>query len=124
MTITISINLPLLSEFLSQKVAQMEEQGSASCVTSPLRCASLITCILLGPEFGRNLMTYNIDDDTDGFIEMIEKKFIGAWFEPNGVFCASPIYFKDDAYEFSVNPEIIKIVETNRFHGREKLKIM
>lgn len=45
-------------------------------------------------------------------------------FLPNDDFCASPIYIEDDAYEFSIDPEVITLVESHAFHEHENEKVV
>lgn len=42
-------------------------------------------------------------------------------FLPNDDFCASPIYIKDDAYEFSIDPEVITLVDAFHDHENENI---
>lgn len=45
-------------------------------------------------------------------------------FLPNDDFYSSPIYIKDDAYEFSIDPEVITLVEPHAFHDHENENVV
>lgn len=107
---SMSTNVRPLSDFLAQKIAQVKEQGSASN-DFPSHSSSSITLVTFDAKLGKDFKEFDVDNDPDGFIEMIKNNGLGEWFEPSDDFCASPIYTKDAIYELSVDPEIIKIAE-------------
>ena len=47
------------------------------------------------------------------------KQSLNARMKPNPAFATSPIFVTDKDYEFSVDPDIITLVESDPFHGYE-----
>ena len=49
----------------------------------------------------------------------VERKSLNARMQYDSKFANSPIFVTDKDYEFSVDPELITLVESNPFHGYE-----
>ena len=53
-----------------------------------------------------------------------ERKSLNARMKCDPKFSTSPIFVTDKDYEFSVDPELITLVESVPFHGAMKLKLL
>ena len=63
-------------------------------------------------------------DDLKKLLGKLKEKSLNARMQYDPKFSTSPIFVTDKDYEFSVNPELITLVETDPFHGYESKTAM
>jgi hypothetical protein len=68
--------------------------------------------------FNKAFISCDLDnmDEFDALMDMT----LGEMFPVTNNFCEPAIAIKDDAYNFSVDPDIIKMVEDNKFYGKDE----
>lgn len=67
-------------------------------------------------------MACDTENGPDALIELLKRMSLGDMFLLEDDFYTSPIYVKVDAYEFSIEHEVIPIAENDAFHGNEDQK--
>ena len=61
----------------------------------------------------------DIEDLKKQLAKLKEKKSLNARMQYDPKFATTPIFIDDKDYEFSINPELITLVEFDPFHGYE-----
>ena len=69
-----------------------------------------------GPD---NFLACNGRDDLKKLLCKLKEKSLNARIKCDPQFATSPIFVDDKDYEFSVDPELIILVESDPFHGYE-----
>ena len=67
----------------------------------------------------RDFLACNDRNDLKKLLAKLKEKSLNARMKYDPKFATSPIFVTDKDYEFSVNPEIITLVESNPFYGYE-----
>ena len=75
-------------------------------------------------EFTREFMAYDGANGIEGLTAILKEKAMNKMMKPNPKFGTSPIYVDDKDYEFSVDPSLIALVESDPFHGYESEKVV
>lgn len=68
-------------------------------------------------------MAYDGANGTESLIAILKEKAMNKMMEANPKFDTSPVYVNDKDYDFSIDPSLITIVETDPFHGYENKKV-
>ena len=70
-------------------------------------------------EVARDFLACKDRDDLKKLLCKLKEKSLNARMKYDPKFATSPIFINDKDYEFSVNPELITLVESEPFHGYE-----
>ena len=70
-------------------------------------------------EIAREFLACNDREDVKKLLCKLKEKSLNAGMKYDPKFSTSPIFVTDKDYEFSVNPELITLVESDPFHGYE-----
>ena len=70
-------------------------------------------------ETARDFLACNDRYDLKKLLAKWKKQSLNARMKPDPAFATSPIFVTDKDYEFSVDPDIITLVESDPFHGYE-----
>ena len=70
-------------------------------------------------ETARDFLAWNDRYDLKKLLAKWKQQSLNARLKPDPAFATSPICVTDKDYEFSVNPEIITLVESDPFYGLE-----
>ena len=70
-------------------------------------------------ETARDLFACNDRDDLKKLLAKLKEKSLSARMQYDPMFSTSPIFVTDKDYEFSVDPDIITLVESDPFYGYE-----
>ena len=70
-------------------------------------------------ETARDFLACNDRDDLKKLLAKLKEKSLNARMQYDPKFATSPIFVTDKDYEFSVDPELITLVESDPFHGYE-----
>ena len=73
----------------------------------------------MSEEATRDILACNDRDDLEKLLCKYEEKSLNARMKYDPMFATSTIYIADKDYEFSVDPELITLVESDPFHGYE-----
>ena len=73
----------------------------------------------MSEEATRDILACKDRDDLEKLLCKYKEKSLYARTKCDPKFAASPIFIDDKDYEFSVDPELITLVESNPFHGYE-----
>jgi len=73
----------------------------------------------MSEEATRNILACNDRDDLEKLLHNYKEKSLNARMKCDPKFATSPICIADKDYEFSVDPELITLVESDPFHGYE-----
>ena len=70
-------------------------------------------------ETARDFFPCNDRENLMTLLVKLKEKSLNARMKYDPAFATSPIFVTDKDYEFSVDPELITLVESNPFHGYE-----
>ena len=73
----------------------------------------------MSEETTRDILACNDIDDLEKLLHKYKEKSLNARMKCDPKFATSPICIADKDYEFSVDPELITLVESDPFHGYE-----
>ena len=73
----------------------------------------------MSEETTRDILACNDRDDLEKLLHKYKEKYLNARMKCDPKFATSPIFIDDKDYEFSVDPELITLVESDPFHGYE-----
>ena len=73
----------------------------------------------MNEETTRDILACRDRDDLEKLLCKYKEKSLNARMKCDRKFATSPIFIDDKDYEFSVDPELITLVESDRFHGYE-----
>ena len=122
-----------LGELLDAHIAKAKEiETTENFDESPVTPSSPVKRIPLNlpstpvfdEEFTREFMAYDDRGGIEGLIEILKKKAMNKLIKPDPKFGTSPIYVDDNDYEFSVDPTLITMVESDPFHGYELKRLL
>ena len=74
---------------------------------------------VMDEETARDFLACNDRDDLKKLLAKLKEKSLNARMKYDPKFATSPIFVTDKDYEFSVDPELITLVESDPFHGYE-----
>ena len=74
---------------------------------------------VLDGEAARAILACNNRSDLKKLLAKLKQKSLNATMKYDPAFATSPIFVTDKDYEFSVDPDIITLVESDPFHGYE-----
>ena len=74
---------------------------------------------VMGEEATRDILACKDRDDLEKLLCKYKEKSLNARMKCDPQFATSPIFIDDKDYEFSVNLELITLVESDPFHGYE-----
>ena len=74
---------------------------------------------VLNEEKTRDILACKDRDDLEKLLCKYKEKSLNAGMKCDPKFATSPIFIDDKDYEFSVDPELITLVESDPFHGYE-----
>jgi hypothetical protein len=74
---------------------------------------------VMNEETARDFLACNDRDDLKKLLAKLKEKSLNARMKHDPNFATSPIFVTDKDYEFSVDPELITLVESDPFHGYE-----
>ena len=75
-------------------------------------------------ETARDFLACNDRFDLKKLLAKLKEKSLNARMKYDPAFATSPIFVTDKDYEFSVDPEIITLVESDPFHGYESKTVV
>ena len=79
---------------------------------------------VVGEEITRELLACNDREDLKKLLVKLKEKSLNARMQYDPKFATSPIFVTDKDYEFSVDLELITLVESDPFHGYEIETVM
>jgi hypothetical protein len=131
-------NVPL-GEFLVEQIARAKEIEHAETdevfetenYETPIRPSSprfelpkIPEGYVMDEEVARDFLAYKDRDDLKKLLCKLKEKSLNARMKCDPKFATSPIFVTDKDYEFSVDPELITLVESDPFHGYENETIV
>ena len=126
-------NVPL-GEFLDEQLARAKDIENAETdevletknLETPTRPSSpryelpkVPKGYVMDEEIARDFLACNDRDDLKKLLCKLKEKSLNARMKCDPKFATSPIFVIDKDYEFSVDPELITLVESDLFHGYE-----
>ena len=78
----------------------------------------------MSEEATRDILACNDRDDLEKLLHKYKQKSLNARMKPDPAFATSHIFVTDKDYAFSVDPDIITLVESDPFHGYESETIV
>ena len=118
-----------LGEFLVEQLAKDKELQTIETdenYDSPIRPSSprikmpkIPEGYVMDGEIAREFLACNDRDDVKKLLSKLKEKSMMARMKYDPKFATSPIFVSDKDYEFSVNPELITLVESDPFHCDE-----
>ena len=120
-------NVVPLGEFLTEQIAKakeienvetLENYDSPIMPSSPTRVETPDEHCF-DRETARAILACNDRDEVIKFLAEMKEKFMRERMKYDPKFATSPIFVTDKDYEFSVDPELITLVESDPFHGYE-----
>src|SRR3990170_12700 len=132
-------NVPL-GEFLDEQIArakyienaetdeiiEIDEVLETKNLETPIRPSSpryempkIPEGYVMDEEIARDFLACNDRDDLKKLLRKLKEKSLNARMKYDPKFATSPIFITDKDYKFSVNPELITLVESDPFHGYE-----
>ena len=74
---------------------------------------------MLCEETTRDILACRDRDDLEKLLCKYKEKYLNARMKYDPAFATSPFFVTDKVYEFSVDPKIITLVESDPYHGYE-----
>ena len=74
---------------------------------------------IMGQQTARHFFACNDRDDLKKLLAKLKEKYLNARIQYDPKFSTSPIFVTDKDYEFSIDPELITLVESDPFYGYE-----
>jgi hypothetical protein len=126
-------NVPL-GEFLDEQIARAKDIENAETdeitetenYETPIRPSSprfelpkIPEGYVMDEEVARGFLACMDRDDLKKILCKLKEKSLNARMKCDPKFATSPIFVTDKDYEFSVDPELITLVESDPFHGYE-----
>jgi hypothetical protein len=102
-----------LYRMLNQAIEMLKHGTSTPPSTSSLKSTNVDDL-----SFTNSFM--NPDNDAFDKLDYFEHVPVQDWFSIYKDFCEPAIYIKDDAYNFIVDPEVITMVERDKYYGKEE----
>jgi hypothetical protein len=130
---TLEDNVPL-GEFLDEQIARAKDIENAETdeifetenYEIPIRPSSprvelpkIPEGYVMDEEVSRDFLACKDRDDLKKLLCKLKEKSLNARMKCDPKFATSPIFVIDKDYEFSVDPELITLVESDPFHGYE-----
>ena len=123
-----------LGEFLDEQLARVREneiiedeiiddiddEGSSPKYELPVVSEGYV----MDEETARDLFACNDRSDLKKLLAKLKQKTLNARMIYDPAFATSPIFVTDKDYEFSVDPEIITLVESDPFYGNESKTVV
>ena len=78
---------------------------------------------VMDEETTRDILACNDRSDLKKLLAKVKQKSLNARMKYDSAFATSPIFVTDKDYEFSVDPEIITLVESDPFYGYESMNL-
>ena len=78
----------------------------------------------MGDEATRDILACKDRDDLEKLLCKYKEKSLNARIQYDAQFATSPIFIDDKDYEFSVDPDIITLVESDPFYGYESKTVV
>ena len=75
-------------------------------------------------ETARDFLACNDRSDLKKLLANLKEKSLNARMKYDPAFATSPIFISDKDYDFSVNPELITLVESDPFYGYESETVL
>ena len=118
-----------LGEFLDAQIAKAKELETSENYESPITPSTPIRDKIpdvpeADEEFAREFMAFDTNKGIEGLIAMVKERAMNKMMKLDPRFATSPIFVTDKDYEFSVDPELITLVESDPFHGYESEKVV
>jgi hypothetical protein len=116
-----------LGKFLDEQIAKTKETGNVETLenydspimpSSPTRVESPNEHVF-DREIARAILSCNDRDEVIKLLDEMKEKYMRERMKYDPKFATSPIFVTDKDYEFSVDPELITLVESDPFHGYE-----
>ena len=118
-----------LGEFLDEQIARVrgnenieehinyhsDDEGSPNDYELPVVPEGYV----MDEETARDLFACNDRSDHKKLLAKLKQKTLNARMKYDPAFATSPIFVTDKDYEFSVDPEIITLIESDPFYGLE-----
>ena len=79
---------------------------------------------VMDEETARDLLAYNDRYDIKKLLVKLKQKSLNARMKYDPAYATSPIFVTDKDYEFSVDPDIITLVESDPFYGYESENVV
>ena len=126
-------NVPL-GEFLDEQIARVrqhdiietDEENETENLETPTRTsppryklAKVPEGYAMSEEATRDILACKDRDDLEKLLCKYKERSLNARMKCDPKFATSPIFIDDKDYEFSVDPELITLVESDPFHGYE-----
>ena len=118
-----------LGEFLDEQLARVRENeiietdniDESDDEDSPPRYELPVVPegYVMDEETARDFLACNDRSDLKKLLAKLKQKTLNARMKYDPAYATSPIFVTDKDYEFSVDPELITLVESDPFHGYE-----
>ena len=123
-----------LGEFLDEQIARVrqhdivesDDELETENLETPIRSSSpryelpkIAEGYVMDEETTREILTCKDRDDLEKLLCKYKERSLNAKMKCDPKFATSPIFIDDKDYEFSVDPELITLVESYPFHGYE-----
>jgi hypothetical protein len=92
-----------------------DDSPSTPCTPTRTKFFDVPVGYTLPGEFTRELMAYDTRNGIEGFMDIMKEKAMNQMMKYDSKFATS-IFITDEDYEFSVDPDLITLVESDPFH--------
>jgi hypothetical protein len=101
------------------EIAETDEDYDSPIIPSPPTRFGIPEGYFMDGEIAREILACNDRDDVRKLLSKLKEKSMMEKMKYDPKFATSPIFITDKNYEFSVDPELITLVESDPFHGYE-----
>ena len=120
-------NIVLLGEFLDEQIAKVRESANYDDIygsddeTTPNRYELPVVAegYVMDEETTRDFLACNDRSDLKKLLAKLKQKSLNARMKYDLAYATSPIFITDKDCDFSVDPNIITLVESDPFYGYE-----
>jgi hypothetical protein len=124
---TLLVKTVPLGEFLDEQLVRAREIENAETsenydppiMPSPPTRLEIPDGYVMDEEIARELLACNDRNDVRKLLSKLKEKSMMERMKYDPKFATSPIFVTDKDYEFSVDPKLITLVESDPFHGYE-----
>ena len=115
-----------LGEFLDEQLASVRENEITETddIIETEDYDSPPRGYIMDEETARHFFACNDRDDLKKLLAKLKEKSLNARMQYDPKFATSPIFVTDKDYEFSIDPELITLVESDPFHGYESKTVV
>ena len=120
-----------IARFIQHDVVESDDELEIESLETPTRTtlpryqfSQVPEGYVMSEETTRDILACNDRDHLEKLLHKYKEKSLNARMKCDPKFSTSPIFIDDKDYEFSVDPELVTLVESDPFHGYETKTIV